>query len=84
MSTDEDLKKQAERARQITPISAGRTEEQIAKDYQERMMKLLEPVTALINEARREHNMNIGFSYTPPNGFGIQMLASLDITKKLC
>ena len=65
-------------------ISAGRTEEQIAKDYQERMLKLLEPVTALVNEARREHGMSIGFSYTPPNGFGIQMLASLEITKKLC
>lgn len=71
-------------SKKITPITAGRTEEQIAKDYQERMLKLLEPVTALVNEARREHGMSIGFSYTPPNGFGIQMLASLEITKKLC
>lgn len=86
MASEEELQAQAQaqRARQITPISAGRTDQQIAAEYSDRMLKLLNQVTEVLNEARREHGMTISFGYAPPNQFGIQTLASLEIMKKLC
>lgn len=70
--------------RNTTPITSGRTDQQIATEYADRMLKLLNQVTEVLNEARREHGMTISFGYAPPNQFGIQTLASLEVSKKLC
>jgi hypothetical protein len=68
----------------VTPISAGRTEEQIAKEIQAEALKILNQLTELMHRAKQEHGMMISFSYSQPNAFGIQTLASLEIIKKLC
>lgn len=68
----------------IVPIGLGRTDQQIASEYADRMLKLLNQVTEVLNEARREHGMTISFGYAPPNQFGIQTLATLEVSKKLC
>jgi hypothetical protein len=80
----DDLEKGKLVESKVTPITAGRTDQQIAGEYADRMLKLLNQVTEVLNEARREHGMTISFGYTPPNQFGIQTLASLEVSKKLC
>lgn len=69
---------------EIKSITEGRTEAQIAADYRERAIAVLDPMIALINEARREHGMIIQFQISQPDGFGRQSLALLEIMKKLC
>lgn len=68
----------------VVSVKEGRSEAQIAQEYADRMLKLLNEVTVVLNEAKQKHGMQISFSYAPANAFGFQTLASLEITKKLC
>jgi hypothetical protein len=76
--------KAARRSGAVISITEGRTEAQIAQEYHARMLHLLNQITEVLNEAKQKHGMQISFGYAPPNAFGIQTLASLEIIKKLC
>lgn len=68
----------------FTAITAGRTEEQIAKEIREDLQGRLEAVSEIMTKAKREHGFTISFGFTPPDSFGRISLAVLEITKKLC
>ena len=63
-------------------IVPGKSDIDLAQDYRQRLLELLEPVTVVINEARTK-GLIISFGYSPPDAFGRQSLAQLDVTKKL-
>lgn len=69
---------------EITAITEGRTEAQIAADYRKQMIEALTTVLDIINKARQCDGMTIGFQIGPPDGFNRQGLAALEISKKLC
>lgn len=70
--------------RNITPITVGRTEEQIAKEIREDLQGRLEAVSEIMTRAKREYGFTINFGFSPPDSFGRVSLAVLEITKKLC
>jgi hypothetical protein len=63
-------------------IVPGKSDIELAQEYRQKLLDLLEPVTVVINEARRK-GLIISFGYSPPDAFGRQSLAQLDINKKL-
>jgi hypothetical protein len=71
-------------AASVTPITAGRTEAQIAADYRARTLELLEQLVNVITEARKDHSLTISFSISPPDAFGRCSIGMLEISKKLC
>lgn len=79
-----DLTTQAERAAKITPITAGRAEEQIAKEIRDDLHARLEAISEILTRVKREHGFTVSFGFTPPDSFGRISLAVLEITKKLC
>jgi hypothetical protein len=68
----------------ISAITLGRTDAKIAEEYRARMLAALGEVLDIINEARRDHAMTIGFQISGPDGFNRQSLALLEVSKKLC
>lgn len=77
-------KYQADLSGTVTPITSGRTEEQIAKDFREDLLDRLNALADLMSRARREHGFTVNFGFNPPDSFGRVSLAVLEITKKLC
>ena len=69
---------------EVTAISSGRTDEQIAKEYRLEVEARLGGLCEIMNLAKREHGLTISFQFTPPDGFGRVHLAMLEISKKLC
>lgn len=67
-----------------TPISAGRSEVQIASDYRAKTLALLEEMVTVITEARKDHNMIIAFQISGADSFGRSSITMLEVTKKLC
>jgi hypothetical protein len=63
-------------------IVPGKSDLELAQEYRQKLLDLLEPVTVVINEARGK-GLIISFGYSPPDAFGRQSLAQLDINKKL-
>jgi hypothetical protein len=66
----------------ITQLVPGKSDIELAQEYRQKLLDLLEPVTVVINEARGK-GLIISFGYSPPDAFGRQSLAQLDINKKL-
>lgn len=76
--------RRARKAGEVVPISAGRTEQQIAEELRKDLQARLETIAEIITKARREHGFTVGFQLSPPDGFGRVTLAALEIGKKLC
>jgi len=77
-------KSQADVAAAVTPISAGRTEEQIAKEMRDDLQSRLEAIGEIMTKAKREHGFTVSFGFSPLDSFGRVTLAVLEISKKLC
>jgi len=71
-------------SRKVTPISAGRSEEQIAQDIRDDMQCRLEAMCEVMTRARRMHGMTVAFQLSAPDAFGRVVLTALEISKKLC
>src|SRR6185436_16154033 len=71
--------REARRRRNVTPIAAGRSEADIAKELREDLQSRLEEIGEIITKARREHGFVIAFQFAPADGFGRCTLATLEI-----
>jgi hypothetical protein len=67
-----------------TPITAGRSEAQVAKEYRERALAQLEALADLLTEAKRDHGLTVTFQLSGADSFGRTSIAMLEISKKLC
>jgi hypothetical protein len=85
LSVDSFLALQRDRlAKNVTPITIGRSEEQIAKELRADLQQRLETIGEIMSKAKREHGFVVGFQFAPPDGFGRVSLAALEISKKIC
>lgn len=71
-------------AKNVTPISAGRSDQQIAEEIRDDLRARLEVIGEIVTKARRDHGMTVAFQFTGPDTFGRTQLVMLEIAKKLC
>lgn len=61
---------------------AGKNDPELAKEYRERMIEVLQPILTILDEAKK-HRMRVGFQLSPPDAFGRHHVAMLEILKEL-
>ena len=71
------------KSNKITPISAGRTDQQKAEECRARLLMALAPVADILTEAAKD-GLLVNFQFGQPDSFKRVALANLEILKKLC